>query len=343
MPIANENLPILIVNHSRANRLALVRGLEEMGHEAVCAGSGLEALDKLREETFGLILLEVEMPDMDGFQVLGAISDDPVLRTTPVVVTSPGHSLEEVARCIQMGAEDYLTLPPNPIILEARVNSCLEKKRLRDQQRQLFKTFTNRDVADEVLARGFSLGGELVTGSALFSDIRGFTTLAEQLGPVKTISLLNDLYALMFDSILGNGGHVNQIQGDGLMAIFGAPAPQPDHAIRAAQTALEMVERLKEFNASRADPIQIGIGVASGKMIAGFAGSQERATYTCIGDTVNLAARLESHTKIAGVPILIDEYTRRALPASMNITPLGEELFKGKTQPVKVFALNSKA
>lgn len=331
--------PILIVDHLRSNRLALMRSLEEMGHETIAAETGLEALDLLRERSFGLILLEIEMPDMDGFQVLTAIMSDPFLRATPVLITSPGHNLDEVARCIQIGAEDYITLPPNPIFLEARINSCLEKKRLRDQQRQLFKTFTNSEVGDELLARGFSLGGEHVTGSALFSDIRGFTTLSEHLGPAKTIELLNDLYGLMFEAILNHGGHVNQIQGDGLLAIFGAPAPRPDHAQCAAQTALEMLSRLKEFNQGRAEPIRIGIGVASGKMVAGYAGSMERATYTCIGDTVNLAARLEAYTKTAGVPILIDEFTQRNLPPEMPTTPLGEEIFKGKTRPVKYFAL----
>jgi adenylate cyclase len=335
----SEEFPILIVDHLRANRLALVRGVEEIGHRAVCAENGLEALDMLRQECFGLALLEIEMPDMDGFQILGAIMDDPLLRTIPVLITSSGHNLDEVARCIQMGAEDYITLPPNPIFLEARINSCLEKKRLRDQQRQLFRTFTNRDVADELLSRGFSLGGVHVTGSALFSDIRGFTTLAERLGPVATINLLNDLYGLMFEAILDNGGHINQIQGDGVVAIFGAPVPLANHAVCAAQTALDMISRLEEFNSRRAEPIQIGIGVASGKMVAGYAGSLERATYTCIGDTVNLAARLESHTKVMGAPILIDEFTRRELPDSMVAAPLGEEIFKGKTQAVRFFAL----
>jgi class 3 adenylate cyclase len=334
-----EKLPILIVDHLRTNRLALVRGVEELGHQAVCAESGLEALDKLRQEAFGLVLLEIELPDVDGFQILGAIMDDPILRSVPILITSAGHNLDEVARCIQMGAEDYITLPPNPIFLEARINSCLEKKRLRDQQRQLFRTFTNREVADELLNHGFSLGGVNVTGSALFSDIRGFTTLAERLGPVETIKLLNDLYGLMFEAILSHSGHINQIQGDGVMAIFGAPIERPDHAACAAQTALEMVSRLEKFNASRQEPIQIGIGVASGKMVAGYAGTLERATYTCIGDTVNLAARLESHTKVAGVPILIDEFTRRELPEAMQTTALGNEIFKGKTQAVRIFAL----
>jgi putative spermidine/putrescine transport system substrate-binding protein len=156
----------------------------------------------------------------------------------------------------------------------------------------------------------------------LFTDIRGFTPLSEAQSPEETIELLNDWYALMFDAVGGHGGIVSQIQGDGLMAIFGAPQPRPDHARAAVETALEMVELVAMFSAGRAPrrpALRIGVGIATGEMVAGFIGTMERAIYTCIGDTVNLASRLEQHTKDGGRTVLIDaRRATRSAPASRS-------------------------
>ena len=161
----------------------------------------------------------------------------------------------------------------------------------------------------------------------MFSDIRGFTALAESQPPEETIELLNTYYALMFDAISGHGGVVNQMMGDGLMAVFGAPLPLPDHEASAVRAALEMIELIDLFNVERAavgkPPIRIGIGIASGEMVAGYTGTNQRATYTCIGDTVNLAARLETHTREAHRDILIDTTTRAALGTQFSVEPLG--------------------
>jgi len=137
----------------------------------------------------------------------------------------------------------------------------------------------------------------------MFADIRGFTAMVESQSPEETIELLNTYYTLMFDAISGHGGVVNQMIGDGLMAILGARLPLADHAGSAVRAAQEMIEMIEGFNqerlASNKVPIKIGIGVATGEMVAGYTGTKARATYTCIGDTVNLAARLEAHTKLA--------------------------------------------
>ena len=147
----------------------------------------------------------------------------------------------------------------------------------------------------------------------------------------------------MFDAITGHGGTVNQMLGDGLMAIFGAPSEQEDHAERAVRAALEMMELIDAFNQDQEiqnrPQIKIGIGIASGQMIAGFTGTQYRATYTCVGDTVNLAARIEDYTKQSGHPILIDKYTREGLSADVQVLDLGAVTFKGKQQAVNIFAV----
>jgi len=336
---------MLIVDDNRVNRLLLTRALEQNGHHVSNAENGKVAMEMLRTKPYDVLLLDIDMPEMNGFEVLEALLQDEELRYLPVIMTSASDELDRVVKCIEMGAEDYLVKPLNPVLLRARVNASLEKKRLRDEQRKLFRTFATPAVAEQLLRDGFTLGGKYVTASIMFCDIRSFTALSEKQEPAEIIELLNDYFALMFDAITANNGTVNQMQGDGLMAIFGAPAHDEHHRTRAVNAALEMIELLKAFNEQRAtqnkDEVRIGIGIATGKVIAGYTGTQHRATYTCVGDTVNLAARIESHTKVVGKPILIDHYTREGVSEKTRVEDLGEVLFKGKQQPIQIFAVNS--
>ena len=334
---------ILIADDNRVNRLLLARGLEGDGHTVVFAEHGGEALELLRKGGFDLILLDVLMPELDGYGVLEALAADPHLRDVPVIVTSALDELDSVVRCIEMGAEDYLTKPVNQVLLTARINSSLEKKRLRDQGRELISKFATKEVAEDLLTSGFSLGGAHVDASAMFCDIRSFTTTVEARGPEETIELLSDYYTLMMDAINGEGGIVNQMVGDGLMAIFGAPVPHENHRQAAVLAARQMIDLIRIFNEDRVangkEEIQIGVGVASGPVIAGYTGTNRRATYTCVGDTVNVAARLEAHTKEVGRPILIDAETRRGLDDGIAVESQGELLMKGKTEPIAVYAV----
>jgi class 3 adenylate cyclase len=334
---------LLVVDDNKVNRILLARGLESQGHRVETAENGKQALEKLRADFFDLVLLDIEMPEMNGYQVLETCLQDPELRDIPIIMTSSLDELDSVVKCIELGAEDYLNKPVNPILLRARVNASLEKKRLRDEQRKLFRTFATKEVADELLKTGFSLGGKYVDASVMFSDIRDFTSIGERQDPTTTIELLNNYFALMIEAVVGNNGTVNQFEGDGLMAIFGAPIHHDGHREHAVRAALEMVELLKGFNAQQAAQnkvqIKIGIGIASGRVIAGYTGTQHRATYTCVGDTVNLAARIQGHTKVVDRPILIDQYTSERLPADIKVESLGPMLFKGKQQHIHIFAV----
>jgi len=336
---------LLVVDDNKVNRLLLMRSLELQGHRPAGAENGRKALEMLRGEPFDLVLLDMEMPEMDGFQVLEELVGDPQLADLPVIVTSSLEGIDNVVRCIELGAEDYLTKPVNPVLLKARLSASLEKKRLRDQQKELVRRFATPEVARELQESGFALGGKRVEGTVMFADIRGFTTLAESLPPEETIELLNTWYTLMFDAISGHGGIVGQIAGDGLMAIFGAPAPLDNHGEAAVRAAREMIETIELFNVERAalakPELRIGIGIASGEMVAGYAGTNERATYTCIGDTVNLASRLEAQTKVAQRPILIDAATRAALGDGIAVEALGPVEIRGKAVAVEVFAVDA--
>jgi adenylate cyclase len=334
---------LLVADDNKVNRLLLTRSLEQQGHSVATAENGRIALEMIRREPFDLLLLDMEMPEMDGFQVLEQLKNDLQLRDLPVLVTSSLEGIESVVRCIELGAEDYLPKPVNPVLLRARIGASLEKKRLRDQQKTLLHRFAAPEVAEDLQQSGFALGGKRIDASIMFSDIRGFTPLAESQSPEETIELLNTYYTLMFSAISGHGGIVSLMIGDGLMAIFGAPVPLPDHRDSAVRAALEMIELVDLFNCERvaADKpeIRIGIGIASGEMVAGYAGTTERATYTCIGDIVNLAARIEQHTKVAKRAILIDAATRDGLVDRIEIEALGPTVFKGKTVPIDVFSV----
>jgi adenylate cyclase len=341
--MSEDRRRLLVVDDNKVNRLLLSRHIDLLGHRFALAENGRVALEMLRSEPFDLLLLDIEMPELDGFTVLEQLKADPALRDVPVIVTSSLEGMENIVRCIELGAEDYLHKPVNAVLLKARIGASLEKKRLRDEQRELVRRFATPEVEQHLQQSGFALGGKRLHVSVMFCDIRSFTALCESQSPEETIELLNTYYMLMFDAIGGQGGVVTLMIGDGLMAVFGAPTPLDDCAQSAVAASLEMVELIEQFNLERTatdkPPICIGIGIATGEVVAGYTGTRQRATYTCVGDTVNLAARLEAHTKVAERRILIDGATRDELGDGIPIEPLGEVMIKGKAATVDVFAV----
>jgi adenylate cyclase len=343
--VAERGARLLVADDNKVNRLLLARSLALQGHQVESAENGRIALKMLRGGGFDLLLLDMEMPEMDGFQVLEQLAADTTLRDMPVIVTSSLEGVAHVVRCIELGADDYLHKPVNPVLLKARIGSSLEKKRLRDQQKALVQRFATSAVAADLQQGGFALGGKRVQATVMFCDIRGFTAIVESQGPEETIELLNTWYTLMFEAITSQGGVVNQMIGDGLMAIFGAPLPVAEPPLAAVRAALEMMEMIELLNAERAaegkPALAMGIGIATGDVFAGYTGTQERATYTCVGDTVNLAARLEAYTKQAGRGVLVDGATQAALGDRVRTEALGDVQLKGKAAPVAVHALGN--
>ncbi|MCA0873913.1 response regulator [Seohaeicola saemankumensis] len=343
--MAEDSGHLLIVEDNKVNRLLLTRNVELLGHRVSVAENGKVALEMLTSDTYDLLLLDIEMPEMDGFEVLEALKADAALRDLPVIVTSSVEGLDNIVRCIELGAEDYLPKPINKVLLKARVSSGLEKKRLRDEQKELLRRFATSEVAQDLEESGFAIGGQLVYASVLFCDIRGFSELSEGRNPETVIELLNSYYTLAFEAISSHGGIVTLMIGDGLMAVFGAPRPLENPAQSAVFAAQDMLAMMAEFNqdqAAGAEPvIKLGVGIATGEMIAGYAGTDKRATYTCVGKTVNLAARLEEHTKLTGFDVLIDKETSTRLPDDTPVQSLLQARFKGFSDPVDIFALGT--
>jgi adenylate cyclase len=226
---------------------------------------------------------------------------------------------------------------------------ALEGRRKRELKRA-FSRFLSPEMVDTITqnAAGFRQTAERRELTVLFSDIRGFTTLSEALPPEEVAGLLNEYLSEMVGLVFKHGGTLDKYIGDAVMAFFGAPLPQPDHALVACRTALEMLAALDRLNRKWATdgrpPLEIGIGINTGEVVVGFIGDYERRMdYTVIGDHVNLASRLEGLNKEKGTRVLLSEWTYVRARDKICATPLGEVRVKGKEQAVAIYALESLA
>jgi class 3 adenylate cyclase len=343
---------ILVVDDDRMNRLLLERMVTELGHRVLLAADGSEALRRLEAEDPDVVLLDIVMPELDGVTVLERIKADPVRHSVAVIMISALDDLGSVVRCIELGAEDYLPKPFDPVLLRARLRAALDKRRLeqleRARVRDVFARFLPEPMVDEVLARAdgdLRLGGVRVVSTAFFADLRNFTGFSERTPPDEVIAVINRYFGEMGDAVLDNGGTLLSFRGDGLVAIFGAPIECEDHADRAIATAREMLyTRLPRFNAwcreHGYDDFRMGVGIASGPMMSGNVGSERRLEYTAIGDAVNTASRMESLTKELGRPVLLTQATRELVTASSDdLVFVDEVTVRGRTAPTRVWGL----
>jgi adenylate cyclase len=344
---------VLVVDDDPLNRMLLTRSLEQEGHRVGSAASGQEALEILREKPLDVVLLDIVMPELDGVSVLERLKRDPVLQHVPVIMISAVDEIDTVVRCIEMGAEDYLPKPFNPVLLRARINAALAKKRLheveRERVREVFSRFVPEHVVDDVLERtdeDLRLGGSRGVGTVMFTDIREFTAFTERTQPDRVIDLLNEYFGEMIDAIFHHGGTLVGYLGDGLLAVFGAPIPLDDHADRALAAAREMLAvRLPRFNRrvrerTLGNGFEMGIGLNSGLFIAGNVGSARRLEYTVYGDTVNTASRIEGMTKPTRQSVLIADSTRQALlRPPRDLVHVGEFDVRGKQSSIRLWTI----
>ncbi len=205
--------------------------------------------------------------------------------------------------------------------------------------------YMDPELADQLMASGGSnediMGGKQSVGTVLFSDVRSFTTITEELGAQGTVKLLNEYFTIMVDCITDEGGMLDKFIGDAMMCIFGTPIPHDDDPDRAVRAAIRMMTDLKVFNDKRMNegkrPIDHGMGINTDSIVSGNIGSPKRMDYTVIGDGVNLAARIESACKQYGAHILISEFTYKAVKATYRTRQVDYVIVKGKTEPVGVY------
>jgi adenylate cyclase len=220
-------------------------------------------------------------------------------------------------------------------------NQMARSLREKEMIKRAFTRYVAREVVEEILKNPekMVLTGERREVTVLFCDVRGFTSISERLSPEEVVSLLNQFYTLMIDTTFKHDGTLDKFLGDAVMAVFGAPIAHPDHSARAIRTALAMQEGIRGLNGRRAqqgkEPIAVGIGVSAGEAVAGTVGTEDRMEYTVIGDSVNLAARLESSAKPG--QILISQRTYQNVEGMVTVQPLGAIKVKGKEEQVEVY------
>lgn len=305
---AARSMKVLVVDDSRTLRRLLVRELNLIGITNISeAGDGEEALVKARAERFDLMLCDMEMPNLDGMGTLSAIKTDDYLRYLPIIIVSGTETFDKTVKCIEMGAEDYLPKPFNPTLLRARVYSSLEKKRLRDLDKErldqilhekektekLMLNILPKSIADKLKEKEQVIAGFYPNTTILFSDIVSFTAMSAKMSADDLVELLNDLYT-RFD-IRSERLGVEKIKtiGDAYMAATGVPFERVDHADVMADMAIGMFEDLLAFNKENNLRMGMRIGMHSGPVTAGVIG-KTKFCFDLWGNSVNTASRMES-------------------------------------------------
>ena len=345
---------ILVVDDNVSNRDVLERRLVREGHQVTTAVSGASALELVGKQDFDLILLDLIMPQMSGFEVLRRLKAAEHSSHVPVIVISALDELDSVVRCIEAGAEDYLTKPFNPVLLRARIDASLEKKWLRDREKKFIANLEQEKRRSETLLLNIlpqsivnrMRDGELVIAdriaeaTVLFCDLVGFTALSQQLSADRTIDFLSKIFSA-FDRLAAEQG-VEKIKtiGDAYMVAAGIPEPQADHAARIAGLAPRMMDAVDAIAAESGLRLQTRIGIHTGPIVAGVIGTH-KFVYDVWGDTVNTASRMESHS-LPG-RIQVSAATRQALGKRFRFRKRGRITVKGKVQMETYFLLRNPA
>lgn len=343
-------MKILIVDDNQDN-IELVKDVLDMGgYEVFTATSGPPALTLAHDEHPDLILLDVNMPGMSGFEVCSRLKSDEQTAEIPVIMLTAQSDVDSRVKGLAVGAEDYLSKPFSPRELLARVERSLRAKvasdDLKDRQEQLRQTFS-RFVAAPIVERLLEdpdqvrLGGKLQYITVLYADLEGFTSLSEQTEPEALLQLLNSYHELLVRIVLQYGGTIDKFIGDCVMALFNTPVEQGDHIARAVKSALHIQDETYWFH-QKLPPehrMTINFGIHSGNAVVGNVGTVELMDFTAVGDTVNVAARLQSMAD--GGQILVSETVYRSVDDFVFGRSRGEIKVKGRSEPVHVYQVSN--
>jgi class 3 adenylate cyclase len=335
-PAREDGARILVVDDNEVNRDVLCRRLRREGYAATPAEDGAEALQVLAERPFDLVLLDVMMPGLNGYQVLEALKADARLRHVPVIMISALEELDSVVRCIESGAEDYLTKPFNPVILKARLSACLEKKRLRDlevsyleqieaekrKSDELLRVILPDAVVEELKASGQVRPRRFEAVAVLFCDIVGFTPFCATRQPEEVVALLQELVSVWEEIAARQQLLKIKTIGDSFMASAGLLAPLPNPTLAAVRCGLEMLEAVRRMPTGW----DVRVGIHVGPVTAGVIG-RRTYLYDLWGDTVNTAARIESHGQNGAVNLSAEAW--RCVAAHCTGGSLGRVALKG--------------
>jgi adenylate cyclase len=314
---------VLVVDDNEVNRDLLARRLQRQGHVVTVAEDGLQALELMRSAPFDLVLLDIMMPHLNGYEVLENLKADEQLRHIPVIMISAVDDIDSIVRCIELGAEDYLSKPFNPVLLKARISACLEKKRLRDQEQAYSQELAEEkekserlllNILPQAIAERLKQGETTIADSfsdvtVMFADLVGFTKLSTHLLPAELVELLNQIFS-EFDELADRYG-LEKIKtiGDAYMVVGGLPTPSENHAEAIADMAIDIQAAISKMRTKGDQPLSIRIGINTGPVEAGVIGTK-KFTYDLWGDTVNIASRMESLGVPGGIQVTVATYER---------------------------------
>jgi len=351
---------ILIVDDNETNRDILVTRLGVHGYDLRQAADGEEALAAVKELLPDLILLDVMMPKLDGFEVCKRLKNDPSLPFMPIILCTAKADSKDVVTGLEAGADEYLTKPIDQMALVARVKSMLRLKQLHDQVTEMNRSLEQRVseqlveiarmsglkrfLAPQIAELVLSSGGEQLLEShrrevsIVFCDLRGFTAFAETAEPEEVMTVLREYHDGLAGLIHSFEGTLERFAGDGLMILFNDPLPCPDPCERAVKMAVQMRGRVIDLAAKwrkLGHDLGFGVGIAHGFATLGRISSQGRFDYTAIGRVVNLAARLCGEAKTG--QILIDGKVHSAVETLIEFESVGELTLKGFHRPIAAF------
>jgi adenylate cyclase len=332
---------ILVVDDIASNRDLLERRLTREGHQVVAVENGTNALDLLLAENFDLILLDLMMPGMSGFEVLCRLKSSSRTRHIPVIMISALDELDSAVRCIEAGAEDYLPKPFNPILLRAKIYASLEKKWLRDREQKYFEELRAEKLRSESLLLNIlpqnvvsrMRAGEAVIAdrfdyaTILFSDLVGFTALASGFSADRILEMLSTVFESFDLAVREHGLEKIKTIGDAYMVAGGLPEPLPNHTHRVATLAIEMLDIVERMRARLDIDLKVRIGIHVGPVVAGVIGTH-KFIYDVWGDTVNTASRMESFGAPGRIHVSAETYD--VLRHDFKFEPRGPLEIKGK-------------
>ena len=339
---------VVIADDDWLNRDLLVTYLGAAGCEVQAFEDGVGALQAIQQSLPDLALLDNHMPEMSGLEVCRTIKGDERTQFIPVVIVTAMDSQQDELHAIESGADDFIPKPFNSVILLTRVRSLLRIKHLHDELErrnallnQVLTRYVAQEIADVVLAdpeRHLKLGGEIREVAILFADLRDFTPFSASHTAPQVVDSLNLIFNELVEIIFENKGTFDKFMGDAIMAFYGAPLRGKDDLERALRSALEMQKRFARLkkDSPNLKPLGLGIGVHYGEVIVGNIGSERMMDYTVIGDTVNVARRLQE-TARAG-ETLISEATYQLMP-KVRVDAIGEKFLPGRSDPVVVYSL----
>jgi len=302
------NGSILVVDDNKNNTTLLQKRLEKIGNKVTVANDGVEALKVVDEKKLDLILLDIIMPNMNGYEVLEYIKKDKRYHEIPIIMLSSMDDLSSIYRCIELGADDYVTKPFDKTILEARISACIEKKHLRDKEKELLNEISKeKEKSDKLLLNILPKGiatrlksGESIIAdkhddvSILFADIVEFTPQTKNLNPSELVSILNDIFSKFDDLSIKYGIEKIKTIGDNYFSVSGLNQNSKESAKKLICMAIEMIQNIKQINSGlELMELKVRIGIHSGPVVAGVIGKYKFA-YDLWGASVNMASRMES-------------------------------------------------